>query len=134
MPHDPKELLEIYSREVEMDTTIDVTNVLDKQFSAPNTKHKWIFRLIKSKKELHRLIDQKDQYVNSVMNKDNPLKLSKAAVASNIDSREEYRQLKEKIKEQELLVEYLDYVVNKIFSQIGFDFKNLVDLIKMEQL
>ena len=134
MVQDPKELLEIYSKEVEMDTSIDVTNVLEKQFSSPNTKHKWIFRLVKSKRELIRLVDQKENYTRRVMDKENPLKLSKAAMSSQIENHEEYKELKNKIREQELLVEYLDYVVNKVFSQIGFDFKNLVDLMKMEQL
>lgn len=131
---EPFELLEEYSKEIELDTSIDVTNILDKQFSSPNTKHKWLFRLMKSKRELIRLIEEKDNFLNSAMNKDNPLKLSKAAMANKLDSLEDYKKLQKKIKEQEILVEYLDSSVNKIFSQMGFDFRNLVELLKMEQL
>lgn len=131
---EPMELIEEYSKEIEMDTTIDVTNVMDKQLSCPNTKHKWLFRLIKAKKQLIDLVEEKDNFLNNALSKDNPLKLSKAVIANKMESQMDYKTLQRKIKEQELLVEYLDSSVNKIFSQMGFDFKNLTELMKMEQL
>lgn len=130
----PMELLEEYSKEIEMDTSIDVTNVMEKQLSAPNVKHKWLFRLIKSKKHLIDLVEIKENFLNNALQKDNPLKLSKAVVASKLESQMDYKSIQKNIKEQELLVEFLDGAVNKIFSQIGFDFKNIVELLKMEQL
>jgi hypothetical protein len=130
----PMELMEDYSKEIEMDTQIDVTNVMEKQLSAPNVKHKWLFRLIKSKKQLLELVEIKENFLNNALQKDNPLKLSKAVVASKLESQMDFKSIQKKIKEQELLVEFLDSAVNKIFSQIGFDFKNIVELLKMEQL
>ena len=134
MQKDPHVLLEEYSKEIEMDTSIDVTNILEKQFSSPNTKHKWLYRLMKAKRELMNLINEKDNFLNNVMNRDNPLKLSKAVISNKLDSHEEYKSLQRKIKDQEILVEYLDSNVNKVFSQMSFDFKNLIELMKMEQL
>lgn len=131
---EPMDLLETYSKEIEMDTSIDVTNIMEKQLSCPNVKHKWLFRLMKAKKELIDLVELKDNFVNNVMNKDNPLKLSKAVIANKLETQGDYKNLQKRIKEQEILVEYLDSSVNKIFSQMGFDFKNLVELMKMEQL
>jgi hypothetical protein len=131
---DPMDLLEIYSKEIEMDTSIDVTNIMEKQLSSPNVKHKWLFRLMKAKKQLIDLVELKDSFVNNVMNKDNPLKLSKAVISNKLETQGDYKELQKKIREQELLVEYLDSSVTKIFSQMGFDFKNLVELMKMEQL
>ena len=128
------DLLEIYSKEIEMDTSIDVTNIMEKQLSSPNVKHKWLFRLMKAKKQLIDLVELKDSFVNNVMNKDNPLKLSKAVISNKLETQGDYKELQKKIREQELLVEYLDSSVTKIFSQMGFDFKNLVELMKMEQL
>jgi hypothetical protein len=130
----PMELMEDYSKEIEMDTQIDVTNVMENQLSAPNVKHKWLFRLIKSKKQLLELVEIKENFLNNALQKDNPLKLSKAVVASKLESQMDFKSIQKKIKEQELLVEFLDSAVNKIFSQIGFDFKNIVELLKMEQL
>lgn len=131
---DPMILLEEYSKEIEMDTQIDVTNVMEKQLSAPNVKHKWLFRLMKSKKALLDLIELKENFLNGALLKDNPLKLSKAVVASKLETQADFKNIQKKIKEQELLVEFLDGAVNKIFTQIGFDFKNIVELMKMEQL
>lgn len=131
---EPMELLEEYAKEIEMDTSIDVTNIMDKQFSCPNTKHKWLFRLMKAKKELLSLIYSKEDFIQHSMTTDNALRLSKATVASKLESQSDYKTLMRKIKDQELLVEYLDISINKIFSQMGFDFKNLVELMKMEQL
>ena len=131
---EPMTLLEEYSKEIEIDTQIDVTNVMEKQLSAPNVKHKWLFRLMKSKKALLDLIELKDNFLNGVLLKDNPLKLSKAVVASKLETQADFKNIQKKIKEQELLVEFLDGAVNKIFTQIGFDFKNIVELMKMEQL
>lgn len=131
---EPIELLELYSKEIEMDTSIDVTNIMEKQLSCPNVKHKWLFRLMKAKKDLIELIDYKDNFVNNIMNNDNPLKLSKAVISNKLESQMDYKTLQKKIKYQEILVEYLDSSVNKIFSQMGFDFKNLIELMKMEQL
>lgn len=128
------DLLETYSKEIEMDTSIDVTNIMEKQLSSPNVKHKWLFRLMKAKKHLIDLVELKDNFVNNVMNKDNPLKLSKAVISNKLETQGDYKELQKKIREQEILVEYLDSSVNKIFSQMGFDFKNLVELMKMEQL
>jgi hypothetical protein len=131
---DPMDLMVTYSKEIEMDTSIDVTNIMEKQLSSPNVKHKWLFRLMKAKKHLIDLVELKDSFVNNVMNKDNPLKLSKAVISNKLETQGDYKELQKKIREQELLVEYLDSSVTKIFSQMGFDFKNLVELMKMEQL
>ncbi len=134
MSKEPMDLLEEYSKEIEMDTSIDVTNIMEKQLSCPNVKHKWLFRLMKAKKHLIDLVELKDNFVNNVMNKDNPLKLSTAVISNKLETQGDYKELQKKIREQEILVEYLDSSVNKIFSQMGFDFKNLVELMKMEQL
>lgn len=128
------EILEDYAKEIETDTQIDASNVMDKQLSSPNVKHKWLYRLMKCKKHLLDIIDQKEQFVQEALTINNPLNLSKVNITNKVGSDPAYRLLQKNIKDQELLVEYLDMAVNKIFSQIGFDFKNLVELMKMEIL
>ncbi len=107
---------------------------MEKQFSSPNVKHKWLFRLMQARRDYITLENARDSYVHNILNNDNPLQLSKSVVEKKIHSQAEYRILVNKIKEQEILIAYLDAAVNKIFTQIGFDFKNLVELMKMEQL
>ena len=127
------ERIEQYAKEIEEDTSIDIVNLRDKQFSSPQTKHKWLYKMTMEKKRLLELYEKKDQ-IMVTKNIDNPLQLSRAAMKAKADKDDDVIELNKEIKKQELLVEYLDAAVNKIFSQMGFDFKNLVELIKMEQL
>jgi hypothetical protein len=94
---DPMDLIETYSKEIEMDTSIDVTNIMEKQLSSPNVKHKWLFRLMKAKKHLIDLVELKDSFINTVMNKDNPLKLSKAVISNKLETQGDYKDLQKKI-------------------------------------
>jgi len=128
------ELLDEYAKEMDMDTQIDSTNIMEKQLSSPNVKHKWLYRHMKSKKILIDLVEQKEGFINNTLHNNNPLHLSKAVVAAKAGNDPTYKELQRAIKDQELLVEYLDTNIGKILSQMGFDFRNLVELMKMEQL
>ena len=46
---------------------------------------------------------------------------------------ETVEKLTEEIKESEMIVEYLEKV-EKIFSAMTYDYKNIVELMKMEQM
>jgi hypothetical protein len=127
------DLIDQYAKEIEMDTNIDRLNVMDKQLSSPNIKHKWLFRVIKVKRNLLRLQEAKEMMILQEM-ESNTLRLSKAIIMSRVESNVEAKKLTRQIKEHELLIEYLDRAVDKIFSQMGFDFRNLVELIKLETL
>jgi hypothetical protein len=127
------DLIKEYSEQIEEDTKIDVLNLKDKQLSSPNVKHKWLFKLTMEKKKLLELLDKKDRIVAEKM-KDNPLELSKARIQAKANTDDTMININKDIKKQELMIEYLDGAVNKIFSQMGFDFRNLVELLKMEQL
>lgn len=129
----PSELIEKYAKEIEVDTQLDVTNIMEKQLSAPNVKHKWLYRLTQTKRDLFKLLDKKEDMLQQEL-AGNTLNLPKISVQRKLDSNPDMLKLNRLIREQELLIEYLDNNVNKIFSQIGFDFKNLVALMQMEQL
>lgn len=128
-----EDLARKYAAEMEIDTDIDIINLKDKQFSSPRVKHKWLYRLMQAKRNLYTLMDAKEQIMNQRLS-DNPLGLSKKVIATKVESDADIRMLSKEIREYEILVDYLDASVNKILGQMGFDFKNLVELIKMEQL
>lgn len=129
------ETIKEYSAQIEQDTHIDITNVMEKQLSSPNIKHKWLYKKVLEQKKLIDLIDKKDSFINNAVNKNDPtIRVSKAAIAANAANEPTYKELQRQIKDQELLVEFLDAAVNKIFTQMGWDFRNIVDLMKMEQL
>ena len=127
-------LMHEYSKKIDMDTQIDATNIFEKQLLAPNLKHQWLYKLVQCKRTLIELIEKRDDIINGLVN-NNPMGInSKASVKFNAERSPDVIKLNKKIREQELLVDYLDGAVNKIFSQMGFDFKNLVELLKLEQI
>ena len=129
---EPYLLIEQYAKELDIDTQIDLTNVMEKQMSAPNVRHKWLYRLTQSKQGLLRLLDEKEALMHHKM-QGNPLPVSAPALKRKAEGDSDIRTLNTKIREQELLVEHLDGAVKQI-NQIGFDFKNLVEMMKMENL
>ena len=133
MEQDAFELIDIYAREIEIDTHVDVINIMQKLESSPNIKHKWLYKAMQAKRKLLELIEQKEDIVNKRM-ENNPIQLSRAAIKNKSEGDPEIVKLNREIGRYELLVEYLDRAVDKIFGQMGFDFTNIVNLLKQEQL
>lgn len=129
----PLDLIEKYAKEIESDTQIDISNIMEKQLSAPNVKHKWLYRLTQTKRQLFKLLELKEDMLTKELS-GNVLNLPKASIARKLDNNADMIKINRLIREQELLIEYLDNNVNKVFSQMGFDFRNIVELMKMEQL
>ena len=126
------ELTEKYAKELEIDTQVDATNLLEKQYSAPNMRHKWLYRRTQAKQHLLRLFDAKDALLHQKMQV-NVLPVSIPALKKKAEGDLDIRQINRQIQDQEILVEYLDDAVKQL-NQIGFDFRNLVEMMKMETL
>jgi len=124
--------IEQYAKDLDIDTQVDVTNIMEKQMSAPNVRHKWLYKLVQSKQGLLRLLDEKEALMQHKM-QGNPLPVSAPVLKRKAEGDLDIQTLNKKIHQQELLVEYLDGAVKQI-NQIGFDFRNLVELMKMENL
>lgn len=128
------DILEEYKKEITEDTKIDQINILDKQLMLPSIKHKWVSRLIDSKKNLNKLNKKKKDIKKLVVEQiqDNiPKNLPKAALELKIEGSEKVKEINDEIEKYELLIDYLERV-EKIFSSMSFDFKTATDLIKME--
>ncbi len=126
------DLIEKYAAELDIDTQVDITNIMDKQLSAPNVRHKWLYKLVQAKQGLLALYDEKEALMQVKM-AGNALPISNPSVKKKAESDVDVYAITKKIHRQELLVDYLDGAVKQI-NQIGFDFKNLVELMKMENL
>jgi hypothetical protein len=126
------EEIDKYSAELDADTQVDATNIMQRQLSAPNVRHKWLYRLVMAKKALIKLDEQKEAIISEKLNISN-LPVSNLAARKNIERSPEIASIDKSIRCQELLVDYLDSAVKQM-NQIGFDYKNLVELMKLEQL
>ena len=128
----PNELLERYAIELDTDTQVDITNIMEKQLSAPNVKHKWLYKLTQAKQQMLKLMYARDEIRQTIIDSNN-LPISDVVLKRKSSNDPRIIALEKDIAQYQILVDYLDVAVKQI-NQIGFDFKNIVELMKMENL
>lgn len=130
----PLTKIEMYQKEVINDLKINDMTLSDKSFEIPQKKHYWVTKLIIEKQELMKLERNKKQLEKEVMKmqKDElPVTLSKQSMRGAVYNTQTMQTITQQIDEQKLLVEYLEKV-EKIFSFITNDVKNIVEVKQME--
>ena len=130
----PLTKIEIYQKEVINDLKINDMTLSDKSFEIPQKKHYWVTKLILEKQELMKLERNKKQLEKEVMKmqKDElPVILSKQSMRGAVYNTQTMQAITQQIDDQKLLVEYLEKV-EKIFSFITNDVKNIVEVKQME--
>jgi len=131
-----KDILTDYLDEAERDAVLDVFTVKDVQSKLPAIKHKWVGRLIRSKRKLNLLYDQRAQIKDDLLKK--AKEQSKYKVADNVLEKSIVKTtavvaVDQQIKEYKLVIEFLERT-EKIFSSMTFDIKNLTEIMKIETL
>lgn len=127
-------LLETYIQELEEDVRLDELNLKDAALTLPGKKAKWVSRLMMEKSKLIDLSKRKDKLVLTVVEeikKESPVKLTYPSLKEAAERHSKIIDLNLEIKEKESVVEFLERV-DKTIHSIGFDIKNLIELIKME--
>lgn len=130
------DVLERYKKEISEDLVINEFNIKDVQLKLPSRKHFWAARLIDTKIQLSALTKKKKIVKVSVARRiiaESPVKLTQANAESAAESSEEVEKINALIKECECIVEYLEKV-EKIFSTLHWEIKNIIELNKLEQL
>lgn len=127
-------LLQKYVQELEDDVRLDELNLKEAALTLPGKKAKWVSRLMLEKTELINLHKKKDKLVTAVIEevkKESPVKLTYPSLKDAAERHTVIIELNQEIKEKESVVEFLERV-DKTIHSIGFDIKNLIELIKME--
>ena len=130
------EMLLKFIDEVSKDLVLDDFNIKEQSMRLPARKHYWVAQLIKSKISRNATFEKKKQLKKNITKEviaTSPVKLSQSAAEQAAERHESLASLTAKIKELDLIIEYLEKV-EKTMSQMGFDIKNIVELQKMEQL
>ena len=130
------ELLKKYFEEVGKDLVLDDFNIKEQSMRLPARKHYWVAQLIKAKIERNQTFEKKKKLKKDITKEviaTSPVKLSQSAAEQAAERHESLSTLTSKIKELDLIIEYLEKV-EKIMSQMGFDIKNAVEIMKMEQM
>ena len=125
-----------YMQELDTDTKLDVFNVKDVQSKLPGIKHKWVGRLIRHKHNIvtleSRIVEKREQLVTAVQN-EITYAVSKPQAIKAANNHESILKLKKQIKDEELIVSFLEKI-ERIFSSMTFDIKNLTEIMKLETM
>jgi len=130
------DILDKYLQEAEQDTKLDVFSVKDVQSMLPAIKHKWVGRLIRAKRKLNHLMDEKEEIRSSLLEKAKQqalYKVTDSMLEKQIDKSKSVKDVAKQIKEQRLIIDFLERT-EKIFSSMTFDIKNLTEVMKIETL
>jgi hypothetical protein len=130
------EILKRYINDINSELDINEMNLKETSMRAPARKHFWVSRLINHKIELNQLKKTKDSIVKSLIDKastSSPVGLSKSALEKSIEHTDEIKKINEELKEHESIIEYLEKV-EKIYSSITYDLKNMIHMTSMEQM
>lgn len=127
-------ILEKYISELDADVALDELNLKENALMLPARKAKWVSRLMKEKAALNELNKEKDQLISRIgeeIRKESPVRLTPLVCEKTAEKHEAVVEVMKQISEKKIIVEFLEKVEKTIHS-IGFDIKNLVDIIKME--
>ena len=130
------DLLEKYSQQIAEELKIDDFTVNDVQLRAPARKHYWVARLINHKIEVDKLKKKKAHIKKEIIEKlieNAPIKMTTASAERSIENTPDIAAINEQIKDLEYIVEYLEKV-EKIYSSLTYDLKNICALRQMETM
>jgi hypothetical protein len=119
-----------FEEELRMDLKMDELSLKEKAMLAPVIKHKWVARTSQHKRALAKLQALKKQKIKSVSGA-SPVVLSKASLELQVNNSPEISQIQNKIEDLEQMIEYLEKV-EKLTSSLTFDYKNVIELQKLE--
>lgn len=130
------DILKRYIKEITEELDINEMNLKESAMRAPARKHFWVGRLINHKIELNSLKKKKDLILKTLVEKsseDSPVTLSKASIEKCLENSDHIKKFNDEIKEHESIIEYLEKV-EKIYSSLTYDIKNMVQMTSMEQM
>ena len=129
-------MIERYKEEIGKDLVINEFNIKDVQLKLPSRKHFWAARLIDAKITHFKLVKRKKSLKESIAKRiinEAPVRVTQQTAEIAAESSDELQNITIEIKDYEFVIEYLEKV-EKIMSGMGFDIKNILEIMKMEQL
>ncbi len=130
------ETLKRYIEEVNKDLSIDDFNIKDSQMKLPARKHFWVARLMDAKISKSKLLSKKKTHKKELVTRiinESPVKITTQTAESAAENTRDIEAINDKLKELDFIIEYLEKV-EKIFSSMHWEIKNIIQINQMEQL
>jgi len=127
---DVEDVLSKFQTALEQDLKMNELDIKEKAMLAPTIKHKWVTQTTKYKVALIKLEAAKKQKLKS-KTVNSPVALSKAARDEILYNDSDIISINESIDKVKLILEYLEKA-EKLTSSLSYDYKNVIDLQKLE--
>jgi flavorubredoxin len=127
-------LLDKYVKELETDVVLDELNLKEAALMLPARKAKWVSRLIQEKNALNELHRKRSKVLSEVVEeirKESAIKLATPTLEKAAERHPTIIEITNEIDERRNVIDFLERV-EKTMHSIGFDIKNLIEIIKME--
>ena len=129
-------IIDHYKKEIEGELHVDEFNIKDVSMKTPGRKHYWVCKLIQHKKNLLNLNAERynlKKEIVKLIQQESPVKVTAPVAEKTAYQHEKMIELQQRIDEQELIIEFLEKT-EKTFTSLSFDIKNIIEIMKMEQL
>ena len=134
------EILTAYADEYSNDSRIDEFRLKEMELKIPGLKGKWASYKAVNKAQLYKLKKERDRLIEEGVPKikerneaqGNPV-ISNKHAENILKQSKMFKELEESINRLTVLCEYFEDAL-KNMQQIGFDVKNLVDTIKIDEM
>lgn len=130
------EVLSNYIQQIKNDLEINQINIADVARKLPARRHHWAARLIEHKIKINELEKQKSNIIKEVsakIGRDSPVLMSSKTIQNAAESSSDIQSINEQIATNKLIVEFLEQVQKNFFSA-SHDVRNIVEIMKLEQL
>lgn len=130
------ELLQTYIDQIKKDLDINQLNISEVAKALPARRHHWAARLIEHRIKVAELERKRATIIKEVSSKIGaaaPVVLDKRNVIKAAEEHDSIQTLNEQISTNKIIVEFLEMVQKNFFSAT-YDVKNIIDIMKLEQL
>jgi len=126
------ERMKLLNNEALEDFRIEDFNLKEKTFEAPNVKIKWI-RILAEEQRLLAVLDEKTEEVKAAIMKErfSMQSVNQFKKELELDKAPEMVKMKKAISSQRDIIRFVEGIV-KVAHGYGFDIKNCVDIVKLE--
>lgn len=126
-----------YYVELSQDLFLNIANLQEKNLRCSSIRAKWLMYLTKEKENRKRVKKSKEELKNALLNKQeidsNKSILRQKNEDSLLKDNEPLKQLNETIEQLDEVIIFLEYAWN-ILNDFGYNIKNIIELIKLEQV
>lgn len=119
-----------FDKELLNDLKMDELSIKEKAMLAPVIKHKWVARTAQYKSIRLKLKNAQKIQVKKITSTI-PVNISKTTIEHMSSNSPELLALQENLEKVDSIIEYLEKI-EKLTSSLTFDYKNVIDLQKLE--